>query len=387
MLSDFHKVAKAWTQLKHGILRSYLGVFLGKLGRRREPVFYVDGFAGPGMLEDGTKGSPVIAAELAAEPPQASRRGLLHCIHIEADAETFCNLQQATAPFARTGLIHNYHGTFTEMLPCVLQQVGESPTFFFIDPFGTQGAETDTLQAIAARRGTTEVLVRYDDTRVKRLISWAARNADHYDPAHRQTARALKARVDQLTDEQAAAKAEAVLAGGEGVETREWLIEGYVRRVKEGAGFKYSLPYPVRNPETGGHRYYLIHFCNFADGYIYMAHYMAKMERALRKASLGAHSLFEPPQLEFDVLTRELEERKEAQTVQQIAAALPRIMQSRGWTGMRVRNRDIYAAIVDEFKWGVLRGEYVKALRALERQGKLSMQSAEDGDYSTIGTM
>jgi|ERR1035438_2689184 hypothetical protein len=72
--SDFHKAPKAWSQIKHRILGNYLSLFLGKLGLTGRPMYYVDGFAGPGRLEDGTEGSPLVAAKLAAEPRQKSER-------------------------------------------------------------------------------------------------------------------------------------------------------------------------------------------------------------------------------------------------------------------------------------------------------------------------
>src|SRR5437867_354625 len=89
MPSEFHKAPKAWAQVKHSILGNYLSLFLGKLGLSGKPVFYVDGFAGPGLLEDGSKGSPLIAAELALSPRQKSRQGILQCINVEEVAETF----------------------------------------------------------------------------------------------------------------------------------------------------------------------------------------------------------------------------------------------------------------------------------------------------------
>src|ERR1043165_4807435 len=81
MPSDLHKAPKAWAQVKHSILGNYLSLFLGKLGLSGKPVYYVDGFAGPGRLDDGSKGSPLIAAELAVSPRQKSRQGILQCIN------------------------------------------------------------------------------------------------------------------------------------------------------------------------------------------------------------------------------------------------------------------------------------------------------------------
>jgi len=40
----------------------------------------------------------------------------------------------------------------------------------------------------------------------------------------------------------------------------EDLITGYISEVKRRNIFRFGIHYPVRNPVTGGHRYYLAHF-------------------------------------------------------------------------------------------------------------------------------
>lgn len=282
MPPDFHKAPKAWAQIKHSILRNYLSLFLGKLGRNT--IYYVDGFAGPGRLDDGSEGSPLIAAKLATSPRQKSREGILHCINVEENPAVFVNLEEATSDYVAAGLVKNHRGGFNELLPDILRDLGDATTFFFIDPFGTEGTELETIKAIAGRRGKTEILVRYDDTRVKRLIMWATNNEESFEEAHRKTSKALRSRVEQLTDEQAATLVQSALVSGE-VLDRAALIEGYARLVRARTPLRFSLSYPIRNPETKGHRYFLIHFGKHPDGYIHMAHFMAKVERSLEGAS------------------------------------------------------------------------------------------------------
>jgi hypothetical protein len=52
---------------KHGILERYFPVCVGKTGSRSpgRRVAYLDGFAGPGMHQDGTPGSPELALRTA----------------------------------------------------------------------------------------------------------------------------------------------------------------------------------------------------------------------------------------------------------------------------------------------------------------------------------
>jgi three-Cys-motif partner protein len=371
MNSDFHRAPKAWSQVKHSILGNYLSLFLGKLGLSGKPVFYVDGFAGPGRLEDGSKGSPLLAAELAVNPKQQSRQGILQCINVEAIRETFANLEKVTADYVKVRRVKNYCGSFQEKLPEILQTIGDNTAFFFIDPWGTEGVEVDTLRTVASRRGKTEILVRYDDTRVKRLLSWAVNNEESFEEGHRKTAHAFKKRVDRLTDEEAADVV--------GVPESRILIYGYVRKVKSVAPLRFSLTYPIRNPTTKGHRYYLVHFCNSPDGYIHMANFMAKVDRSVEGTGTD---LFEKPQLELMAINKHIAEQKRAEMVNAIRDRIESLWIERSWS--RVQNRELYAGIVDEFQWRVLRSEYVEALRVFEKDGFISREGSDDNEYTTF---
>jgi three-Cys-motif partner protein len=372
MTSDFHKAPKAWAQVKHSILGNYLSLFLGKLGLCGKPVYYVDGFAGPGQLDDGSNGSPLIAAELAVAPRQKSRQGLLQCINVEEDPATFANLEKATAQYVKMKRVKNFQGSFQSRLLEILAEVGENTAFFFIDPFGTAGVDVDTLKTIASRPGKTEILVRYDDTRVKRLLSWAVKNEDSFDEGHRKTARAFKSRVDGLTDEGA--------AGIVGVPESEALIAGYIRKVKSASPLRFSLSYPIRNPETKGHRYFLVHFCDSPDGYIHMANFMAKVDRSVEGTS--ENDLFAKPQMEFMVVHEHIAGQKRHEMVSTVYDRIRSLWMERGWS--KVQNRELYAGIVDEFGWKTLRSEYVEALRKLEKEGQVSMEGSEDNDFTVF---
>lgn len=380
MASSFHKERRAWFQIKHQIVGTYLSLFLGKLGKFGDRVYYVDGFAGQGRLDDGTEGSALIAAKLAAEPVQKSRQGLLHCINVEADPGTFENLEKATAPYSHC--VCNLRGAFHDKLPEVLKMIGNSTAFFFIDPFGTQGAEISTLKTLASRAGKTEALVRYDDTRVKRLIMWSANNLENLEEKHRKVALGLAVRVKQLTDEEAAEQVQLESLLGSDSELRDRLIDGYETEVKRQTKFTFGLNYPIRNPATGGHRYYLVHFCKFVDGYTHMANFMAKAERTFQKLLSGERELFSgaPKQQTFLQIDEQLAKQAESEKVSDIAAAVPEIVLRKRWENKSVQLRDLLGEIVGNFKWQTTRVEWMKALRQCEMNGWLTMTGTEDGD-------
>ena len=176
---------------------------------------------------------------------------------------------------------------------------------------------------------------------------------------------------------------QSALAGGE-VLDRTALIEGYARLVKTTTSLRFSLSYPIRNPETKGHRYYFVHFCKHPDGYIHMANFMAKVERSVEGTS--ANDLFgtAKPQMEFMAVNKHLVEQKRNESIEMLRNTLPAIWVARGWLKVRVRNRELYAAIVDEFGWKVLRSEYIAALRDHVKAGDIQMASSDDDDYTDI---
>lgn len=383
MSEEFHKARSDWGRIKHVILQRYIRLYVGKLGFSNPVIYYVDGFAGQGRYGDKEVGSAYIGAESAASPIQGSRKDVLRCINVEEDTRVFSELEKNLAPHKATGLITNLQGTFQENLPGILATVGTVPAFFFIDPFGSQGIETETLKLIRKGRDNSEILVRYDDTRVKRLLSWAVNNADHISEGHRKSALKFAQRVLQLTDEEALAELNRLDGDKDG--TREALIQGYMQQVKSIAGFKYALRYPIRNPRTDGHKYYLVHFCNHPDGYHYMAHFMAQAERAYEEdRRKQAEEMFSTADQEvMPGILDDADKCVENARVAELFAALPEILAP-------LRNRHnlkmrwVYAAIVARFEWRLTRKEWLKALAKAKAAGMISYKSADDTCDATI---
>jgi three-Cys-motif partner protein len=364
-------------------LQRYIRLFVGKLGFSNPAIYYVDGFAGQGRYGDKEIGSAFIGAESAASPIQSSRKDVLRCINVEEDPVVFSELEKNLAPHKATGLITNLQGTFQSNLPGILAKVGNAPAFFFIDPFGSQGIETETLTLIRKGRDNSEILVRYDDTRVKRLLSWAVNNADHISEGHRKSALKFAMRVLQLTDEEALAELNTLERDKDG--TREALIQGYMQQVRNIAGFKFALRYPIRNPRTDGHKYYLVHFCNHPDGYHYMAHFMALAERAYEEdRRKKTEDMFATTDQELmPGILDDADKCVEDARVADLYAALPEILAPlRGRHNLKMRW--VYAAIVDRFEWRLTRKEWLKALAKAKAAGMINYKSTEDGGDATI---
>lgn len=151
------------SKLKHLVLERYVREFAYHLGSVHSTVYYVDGFAGAGIYQrpggKSERGSPLLIAELAQRIAGTDAPFRLRCLNVEKARLLHKDLELATAPFRPHIVENNYCGSFTTVLADILRRVGQSPTFFFIDPFGTKGIPFAGLRPIFQRAARTEVLI------------------------------------------------------------------------------------------------------------------------------------------------------------------------------------------------------------------------------------
>lgn len=76
------------------------------------------------------------------------------------------------------------------MLPDILARVGNSPAFFFVDPFGTKDIAFNELLPIFRRQWTTEVLITLHTDGIAKKAGWFA-HENAADSADREKARKL----------------------------------------------------------------------------------------------------------------------------------------------------------------------------------------------------
>lgn len=165
----FFNEQKEWSKRKLAIIGGYLAAFSKILGSSttQRCVYFIDGFAGAGQYIDGSKGSPLLSAELAQQYQNQQKPYRLKCINIEEDAENYHNLISVTAPFS--GLVENFYGSFSSNLSSILNQIGQCPALFFLDPFGVKGTDWADIVRIIHRQAPTDIWIRFDHKTVRRL--------------------------------------------------------------------------------------------------------------------------------------------------------------------------------------------------------------------------
>lgn len=156
-----------WSRWKHAILIEYLKA-MSAIMRSWKSIYYVDGFAGPGLYtKDNAIGSPVLAARHAQELARTNAEYALQCINVELDDCVFQNLEGSTKQYS--DYVTNRHGDFGQFVSEILCMIGDKPTLFFLDPIGLKGLEWQALLPIFHRDAKTEFLIRFDAQTATRL--------------------------------------------------------------------------------------------------------------------------------------------------------------------------------------------------------------------------
>ena len=127
---------------KHLIFKSYFEAWVRKLTLRPEGgdrLCVVDACAGAGHDAAGNPGSPLIAARAAKAAVEQFRKQFqrdvrVEVIAIESEAKHFRELAAYLSTFPDN--VRPIHGTLEQYQDELEADLGETPTLFFLDPFG-----------------------------------------------------------------------------------------------------------------------------------------------------------------------------------------------------------------------------------------------------------
>jgi len=363
----FFKEQRPAAVLKHGILRRYLRVFASKTGSTAADnrVAYLDGYSGPGEYQDGTPGSPMLAAETAQ-----ILGGIrdLEGFYVERDAEEYQRLCDA---LARTDhRFKTYRGSVEDHLPAIMEAVGAAPLFAFFDPFGL-GVPFDMLteRILSRKHGqvgpATEVLLNFS-------LPGLRRNAGHLTSTS-SNSRYLKAQATLIE------RVDRTLGGNwwhpiweAGGENREAIIvSGYVERLREAVGGWAQATIPVRNRGVGPPAYCLIFLTSYQGGLWAFAEVLSTAMEEYRAFAHNFHGM-----LDLDPLSN-----REARWVDQIAGNVRSHLAAQG---SFVIGQDMTAVYGETI--GFAREKHVRrALKRLCAEGSIRTEVRDQGKLKTDG--
>lgn len=284
------------TRAKHEILRRYLEAWTAILSRGGFPTIgYVDGFAGPGIYDNGEDGSPVIALK-AALKHQDKIKAEIRFLFIEHDKKRAAQLRACIAALAVPG---NFKVQIVEGLtfeqgfrahllePCRNARRPLPPTFAFIDPFGWKGVPFALVKEILANP-SCEVLFNFMYEEINRFIEHPDQPKNFDDLFGSSDWRGVR----QIADTHA---------------RREFLHGLYVRQLCGEARARYVRSFEMRNKKDATD-YFLFFATNSPKGMEKMKEAMWKVDESgefrFSDATNPRQTLLFGPQPDFDALRR-----------------------------------------------------------------------------------
>lgn len=161
---SFFQSKREWSKRKDTILANYLTAYLPKIATQRRPVLIVDAFAGPGLFEDGSDGSPLIISKVVQNSQSGTRRLQVpvRLWAIEADSVLHERLKKNIGPFA---FAEARKGAFLYHVDDIIREAAKNNVFLYLDPFTVEGLEwspLDRVFSLVTRNTSIEVLLNFN---------------------------------------------------------------------------------------------------------------------------------------------------------------------------------------------------------------------------------
>ena len=181
---SFFDAKKEWSRTKDELLHDYLVPYVQKILRTEHPLLYVDCFAGRGVFEDGSLGSPMIALDVIKDSicKTKARNIKVNCVFIEKrDSQILQeNIDKCEAiKHVKKNVVR---GCFDDKIGDIISHYTmkeidnnfmkknikiRKPTnlFLYIDPYGIKGLNYDTFfhfATLPSAINTVEVLLNFN---------------------------------------------------------------------------------------------------------------------------------------------------------------------------------------------------------------------------------
>lgn len=258
----FFRHIRPWSKRKHRILGKYILPFSAKVGIGRDRIFLIDAFAGPGIYRSSDaavveEGSPLLMARAADKALSWESPRTLRLINVELDASNYLNLVENTSEWVDRGIVTNLEGDYSTRVHEILALVGQSPAFFFLDPFNPTNLPFAAIKPVLNRNvSKTELLINFNLTILNRLASKV-----NEVPVRAGQASGIEKTLNRVTAVMGNDRWRTVFTDStkSSQAKRNWLLRDFMASL--GANGHSVLAYPIRPSLDKAPRYYLI-FCS-----------------------------------------------------------------------------------------------------------------------------
>lgn len=297
--TKFFETRQGAALVKHTLLASYIRLFVNKLGSTHPVVHYLDGYAGPGVYDDGTAGSPALAVQV--NDLVASIRDL-RVTFVEKESKSADALKRFISTTSLDAKV--YRADLADVFDQVLERCSKQPLLAFLDPFGLT-ISFEHILALLNRGAPTDVLMNVS-------LSALRRNAGHLtttstNSKYLESAATIVERMDRSLGGN---WWQAVWRETSEDKRGEALAHGYAAKLRAAQpGYGYFI-LPVSDRWDGPPAFYLMLLTRHRDGLWNFNEFMSSANEKLREHALARGALvpelFEPAARYDEILQRNI---------------------------------------------------------------------------------
>ena len=300
---DFFAHKSDWAVLKDDLLGYYLMPYLQKILATNRPLLYIDGFAGKGIFDDGTSGSPVIACECIkkALSNTHTHNNRISALLVEKkyDEELRENVKQYR--FAQA-----IKGSYEELIKTMLEI--NSPNlniFMYVDPYGVKSLDQSFFLRLPNQFSSIEVLINFNSFGFFRaacsVYGVRFKEAEDMgdfvverDSGYNDSASISERKLTQAMggEHWKTVVQDYIKERIDGYEAEAIIAEDYCSQLR--SAFAYVQNLPIRVKESNHPKYRMVHASNHEQGCLLMYDCMQKRLVDMKQLQTGGQlSLFE----------------------------------------------------------------------------------------------
>jgi three-Cys-motif partner protein len=292
----FFEIKNHWSEIKDQLLGCYLVPYFQKLLMTKQPILYIDCFAGKGKFDDGNPGSPIIALEArdTCLKNTLATNGKIDSCFIDLNYAT--ELVQNLAPFKNAnGTPNIVPGKYEEQIAGILSASQKANVFLYIDPYGIKALDAELFDSFKSYGFRSfEMLINFNSFGFFRDACRVMKVSYENDEALRDLDDLVEYDPTEIGDIRQPEDLLNHVAGGDywkdivndynagkinGYQAEQRLSTCYKQRLRTQYGYVLDMPIRLKS----GHRpkYRMIHVCNHEDGCFLMAQNMQKRKDEL----------------------------------------------------------------------------------------------------------
>lgn len=282
---DFFEGKRPWSVIKDQVLNSYMSRYLAKVKSLGKRILLIDGFAGPGVFDDHSAGSPLVMCQAA----ETFAKGNYQAFFFNKEPHFHEKLKSILEKQGWLGAAKPILGDTTKILPQIPSLLRDQTVFLYLDPFGPTGCPYSLIEPFLTRNQnySTEIVIMMHMPIAHRLAARKAVEAGRTDDSLIQTYHQTMTNIFGGEYWKPI-----MLAPDLSAEQRDFqLIEAY--RAKLAGHLPYTGYCPVREGENKRIKYFIVFASRHPDAMLLMHDAMIKAYFTRMHEDAYAGTLFE----------------------------------------------------------------------------------------------